>query len=62
VVADDFGVGWFGCIIMESLSCNTLVITCVKNDDMLNILCSNFINAACYSHLIAQQLDVLYKL
>jgi glycosyltransferase involved in cell wall biosynthesis len=61
VVADDFGVGWFGGVALEGLAFNKEVITYVPDDLMISIYGSNPFNVCRTPIEIAQQLSRLFE-
>ena len=62
VVADDFGVGWFGGVALEALAFNKDVITYVPENLMVSIYGSNPFNVCKTPLEISQQLSKLYEL
>lgn len=62
VVADDFGVGWFGGVALEGLAFNKDVITHVPDELMKSLYGSNPFSCCKEPSEIAQQLSRLYDL
>lgn len=60
VVLDDFGAGWYGSIVIESLACGTPVITYVPEDMMNNVFPWHPIQIAQAPQQIADSLSKLY--
>jgi len=61
VVMDDFGVGWFGSVVVEASACGCPIVTYVRDDDMKRKYPWHPIQSAQNACEIAEVLERLYK-